>query len=467
VTKKILYQQKKQSKVQTKLFLNITAALGFMFLTAQAQLPTQTVKVLKLEDAIDLALQNNHLLNVRKYQTEEKLAKVNEDRVKFLPVIGIGGSYQYNTNLPSITVEQGMFGTLPFSGVYFPLPPVDEIIEVGKHNVYNAGVTFYQTVSQIGKINAGVQFFKAELQIALTEESKATFQIKQAVEKLYFGLLILTKQIEEADIKVELAKTKLHDVESAIAAGKTTESSIYGLSANAADEEQNLLKLKIQYDDYSADLMQLIGLDPAIALELQPISADDFRADLATIDTSIIESSTKNNDLKMASLNKTKADYSIKASKFSYLPDLGILGGYTYQEGTEIYPRNNAYIGASLKWNLQDVLSNRTVQKQRTLVKKQAEENLANTKEQVSKDIAKAYRKLKQAEELINVAGKVVDYRKADLKIQSDKRTSGLNLEADLLSARASMAKAESDYYAAQMNYRIALSELKILTGNY
>jgi outer membrane protein TolC len=65
------------------------------------------------------------------------------------------------------------------------------------------------------------------------------------------------------------------------------------------------------------------------------------------------------------------------------------------------------------------------------------------------------------------VAGKVVDYRKSDLKIQTDKRTSGLNLGADLLSAKASMAKAESDYYEAQMNYRIALSELKILTGNY
>jgi outer membrane protein TolC len=146
---------------------------------------------------------------------------------------------------------------------------------------------------------------------------------------------------------------------------------------------------------------------------------------------------------------------------------MGILGGYTYQEGSDIFPKNNTYIGASLKWNLQDILSNRTIQKQRTFIKKQAEENLANTKEQINKDIAKAYRKLRQAEELISVAGKVVDFRRADLKIQNDKRISGLNLEADLLSARASMAKAESDYYSAQMNYRIALSELKILTGNY
>ena len=453
--------------MQTKLFLKITVACGVLALVVQAQVPGQTVKILNLDDATDLALKNNHLLNVRKYQTEEKQEKVNEDRVKYLPTVFIGGSYQYNTNLPSITVEQGMFGTLPFSGVYYPLPPVDEIIEVGKHNVYNAGVTFYQPVSQIGKINAGVQFSKVELQIARTEESRATFQVKQAVEKLYFGLLILTKQIEEADIKVTLAKTKLHDVENAVVAGKTTDSSIYGLSASAADEEQNLLKLEIQYDDYAADLIQLTGLDPEVALELQPLPADNFRTDIAAIDTSIIESGTKNNDLKMASLNKTKADYSIKASKFSYLPDLGILGGYTYQEGTDIYPKNNAFIGASLKWNLQDILSNRTVQKQRTFIKMQAEENLANTKEQVSKDIIKSYRKLKQSEELIKVAGKVVEYRSEDLKIRNNARMAGLNLESDLLAAKAAMAKAESDYFAAQLNYRIALSELKILTGNY
>jgi len=56
---------------------------------------------------LELALQNNHLLNVRKYQVDEKQQKVNEDRVKYFPVVAIGGSYQYNTSLPSITIEQG------------------------------------------------------------------------------------------------------------------------------------------------------------------------------------------------------------------------------------------------------------------------------------------------------------------------------------------------------------------------
>ena len=453
--------------MQTKIFSNIIAAAVALTIVGQLQLSAQNQKTLKLEDAINMALQNNHLLNVRKLQVDEKQQKVNEDRIKYLPTIGIGGLYQYNTNLPSLTVREGMFGTLPFSGIYYPLPPNDEIIEVGKHNVYNAGVTFYQPLTQIGKINAGVRYSKTELQIARTEEAKAGFQVKQGVEKLYFGLLILKKQIEEAELKVTLAKIKLHDIESAVAAGKTTESSKYGLSASEADEEQNLLKLKIQYDDYSDDLKHLTGLDQAESLVLEAVPVENFIENLSSLDTSLYQASLNNNDLKMALLYKTKADYSIRASKFTYLPDLGILGGYTYQEGTDIYPKNNTFIGASLKWNLQDILTTRTIQRQRIYLKKQAEENLANTKEQVNNDIAKAYRKLKQAEELINVAGKVVEYRREDLKIQNDRRNSGLNLESDLLTVKAALAKAESDFYAAQLNYRIALTELKILTGNY
>jgi len=101
------------------------------------------------------------------------------------------------------------------------------------------------------------------------------------------------------------------------------------------------------------------------------------------------------------------------------------------------------------------------------LAKQQAEENILNTREQVDRDIAKARRKLLHSEELIRVAAKVVEYRKEDLKIQYDRRRSGVSLEADLLSAKASLAKAESDLYAAQLNYRMAVSELKILTGAY
>ena len=438
-----------------------------MILASGLSLAGQDRNTLNLETAVEMALKNNHLLNVKRLQVDEKQQKVNEDRIKYLPVVGIGGSYQYNSSLPSLAIEQGRFGALPLGGLTIPLPAKDELIVMGQHDIYNAGVTIYQPVTQLGKINSGVKVSRTDLQIAETETNRTAFLIKQGVEKLYFGLLITQKKIEEAELKVKLAESKLKNVENALLAGKTTESNRFGLAASAAEEQQNLLKLKIQYDDYAADLCQLTGFDQTTSLVLEPVDNGQLIEKVADIDTSLVEAATGNDDIRLASLQKQKAEYSIRAGKYGYLPDLGLIGGYTYQKGTVIYPENNTYVGASLKWNLQDILSNRKVLKQRSFLREQAEENLANTREQVRRDIAKAYRKIKQCEDLIKAAGKAVEYRSEDLRIRKTRNVAGMNLETELLEAQAALAKTESDYFSAQMAYRIALSELKILTGNY
>lgn len=431
----------------------------------------QSTEKLNLEKVVDMAVQNNRLLNIKRMQVDEKQQKVNEDKVKYFPSVIIGGAYQYNDRLPTLEVPKGAFGQLPLytpmGVVNVPMPPVDESFELGNHNLYGAGAVLYQPISQLPKIKVGVDFSKTELQIAKIEQIKAMLQIKQAAEKLYFGLLILQKQKEEAQIKLLLAQKKLYDVQSAVIAEKTTSSNEIGLRANLADEEQNLLKINIQYDDYWADLKHLTGLPPATSFVLDPVFVDEALVKAAPKDALVNEARKDNNDLKMADLYKTKAEHAVRASRLSYLPDFGIVGGYTYQEGVTLYPESNTFIGVLMKWNIQDVFSNTYVEKQRLSLKKQAEENLANTQEQVSTDIEKASRKLNQSIELIALAKKVVDFRREDLKIQSDKHDAGMNLEADVLAAKAAMAKAESDYYAAQLNYRVASTDLKILTGKY
>ena len=135
-------------------------------------------------------------------------------------------------------------------------------------------------------------------------------QIKQGVEKLYFGLLILQKQKEEAEIKLLLAKEKLKDVESAVKAGKATESAKVGLNAGITGEEQNLLTINIQTDDYNSDLKQLIGLPPTSLLTLNEISTENFVADNPlSIDSLLTESQLNNSDIKTAAPFKNKVTF--------------------------------------------------------------------------------------------------------------------------------------------------------------
>ena len=436
-------------------------ATGLILLATFQTITAQPGDSLTLQKAIDMALQNNHLLNIKKIEVKEKKSKVAESRIKALPMISISSTLQYNQNLAELTIPEGSFGSIPLSAqLVIPLPNQDMTFELSQHETFNAAVTLYQPLTQLGKIKAGIDVSKTDVNIAEQETRKASQQIRQAVEKLYYGLLINQKNIEEANAKIELAKMKLHDVEAALESGKTIDVNKAGLMANIADEEQNLLKLQIEAEDYTADLNNLTGLNTDnLVLSNVEFSTPKF------ITTTATEPLSSNSDLKIAELNQQKAKQAVKAARLNYLPDLGFIAGYSYQTGNNLYPGKNPFVGANFKWNLQDIFSNRQQVNQRNFLLEQASENVINTREQVTSEIEKAHRKINQSVALINVAQKAVTYREEELKIEYDKQVSGLNTKTDLLDAQALLAKARANLLAAQLNYRLACSDLTILTG--
>lgn len=436
---------------------------GLVFLSlAGRSMQAQSIESLNLQKAIDMALENNHLLNIKELQVDEKKAKVWESRIKAFPTVIASSAYQYNQNLGVLTIPQSSMGSMVLGPVTIQLPPEDLSFELSEHDNFNAGVTLYQPLTQLGKIIVGVDVSKTDVRVAEQERIKASLQLQQAVEKLYYGLLINQRQKEEAETKLELARIKLHDVESAFLSGKTVESSKIGLMASVADEEQNLLRLTIQSEDYSSDFKNITGLT-ADSLLLEEV--DFIMESVPPSDSLKISAAERNTDLILAGLSQTKAEQARKAARYTYLPDLGLIAGYTYQTGNKIYPEHNPFVGASFKWNLQDILLNRQLINQRNSSLQQAREFALDAEIKLGSDIEKAYRKISHAEALVAVAQKVVNYRTEELKIQQDKEASGLNTATDLLNAKALLAKAQADLLAAQMNYRLAVTDLKILAG--
>ena len=422
----------------------------------------QEKQSLTLEQAKATALENNRLLKIKTLQVAEKRARVKEDNIKKYPSITVNSTYQYNVNLGQLTIPEGSVGVLPLSPTLnIPLPDKELKFDLGEHHTFNAGATIYQPITQQGKIKTGIAIAEAEVHISEKEKEKAAQQITLNVEKLYYALLINQKQQEEAEARLELARIKLYDVESALLSGKTLEASKYGLEATTADEEQKVLKLQIAEDDYTTDLKSLTGLT-ANEFELVPVAVGEV--ELASLETYKTAATANNIDLNLAELTKEKAELGIKAAKQSYLPDLGLIAGYTYQTGNILYPTNNPFAGVNLKWNLQEIISNRQLLNQRNFLLQQALENSAYLQEQTDSNLEKAYRKSAQAKALIKAAEKVVRYRKEDLTVQQDRNFAGLNKRADVLEAQSELAKAMADLYAAQLNALLVRTDLKMLS---
>jgi len=420
----------------------------------------QDVVTLNLRKATELAIDQNHLLNIREYQVEEKESKVAESRIKGLPSVITSSTWQYNKNLGELVIGAGSLGTLPLNQqLMIPLPLEDLRFGLSKHKNFNMGITLYQPITQLAKIKAGVELSKTELRMAGKEKDKAIQLISMAVEKLYYGLLINQKLQEEAEIKVELSRIRLRDLESALKAGKTIDVNKSGLLANLADEEQNQLKTEIQAEDYWADFKTLTGITSEKII-LEKIEADPA-ADYAEKGNPSGE--IENKELELALLGEKKAFQGLRAAYWGYLPDIGFLAGYSYQKGNKIYPEQNPFVGANFKWNLQDVFFNREIVHQRQSQLLQAKELVALTDKQVKSDIEKTERKLIQAKALIAVVQKAVQYRAEDLTIQQEKLTNGLTTLSEVLNTKALLTKAEADLLASRLNYRIISAELKLL----
>ena len=441
--------------------------LGFLIalLIPFNSLKAQQQETLSLEQAIEAALENNNLLHIKKLQVLEQDAKIKEADIGRYPKVLTNAEYQYRFEIGGITIPTGSLGTLPLNPTTSVTLPSDDLsFDVTKHNNLTVGISAYQPLTQLGKISTGVKIARLDRDISETEQNQVELQIINGVEQYYYGILAVGKRKEEAEKNIEVAKLKLYDVESALMAGKTVQASEMGLQADIANEEQELLKLKFEEEDLIAEFKKLTGL----GRERIILSEVDINTVVAKeLDDYQLTANENNMDLRSLRLQKEKSELGIKAAKQGFLPDLGFIAGYSHQKGLDIMPETNPYVGAVFSWDLQNIFSNRQVLKQRKLRREQALENKKYTQKQVTVSVEKAFRKMKQSEELVMVAKKAVDFRDAELKIENDRKDTGLTEPVKVLEIEAELAKSKADLYGALMSYRIAISELKLLTGGH
>ena len=163
-------------------------------------------------------------------------------------------------------------------------------------------------------------------------------------------ILLLVSCKQKNDTNTEIQQSTI--------AIKTEEVNKIGLQATIADGEQNILKLQIQIEDFFSYLKNLTQIK-ADSFQLKEIEMEALQ--IGTLENYLSISNVSNPDVEVATLNKSKALLGIKAAKQSSLLDFGIIGGYTYQKISTLFPINNPSVGLSFKWNLQDLYSNKQV----------------------------------------------------------------------------------------------------------
>ena len=335
-----------------------------------------------------------------------------------------------------ITIQRPVAGGTITAGL--PLAGKDQTL---------VALTAAQPVTPLLKLREVVNIARADERLAM---AKAGMPVENAsnVEKSYYELLVAQRQLLVAKANTDSLRNK-----QLLASNAPTPA----LASVHEDEEITRAKALIIADskvkELTASLNLLLGYPADTELELVPPLTE-------MEDISFKEASDKamaaNPEVVEAESNVAKAHAASRLSKFDYIPDVAVLGGYAYNDNAiPLLPRDFSFIGIMGSYTVFDFGKREHTIKERNAQVGMAETALALTKAKVAAAVKTSYFEMDRSRQLSELARRMsavisirdVSYRKDD---------------PDQVAAQA---KVDIEIFQANLEYRQALAQLKTLMG--
>lgn len=210
------------------------------------------VTSIALDDCQELAMQNYP--TVKSYELIKQSGEFSVSNAKsgFLPAISINGQYTYQSDVTKLPIE------LP--NIAIPEISKDQYKVYGEVSqvLYDGGATRNKKDAAIA-------------QSAIEEESLTTelYNIRERVNEIYFGILLLDRQIEQNKLMKQDIKAGLEKIEAAYANGTVLKSNVDAVKAEIVKAGQREIELTAARRSYMKMLSMYVNMELDDKTELQ------------------------------------------------------------------------------------------------------------------------------------------------------------------------------------------------------
>jgi outer membrane protein TolC len=384
------------------------------------------VRRLTLEEARQLALQNNKSLALARLNVTEKQHAATAARKDYFPkVLGDVTYFNFNQPLGSIDVP------VPSS------PGMIKATAVAQQNTTLTTLFLAQPITKLIAVNAAVQLARAEENTARAQLDKGTRDLLSGVTQAYEGLVGALRIRAALELQVKL-------LEQVLSAQPLPEVRVL-----LVETRQGLAQVRGQIQELSDTLHDLLGLPLCTALQLDdPVPAD---LPVRCADDAAQIALAHSPEVREAQQKIRMAEAGLKVARMNYLPDVNIIGGWANQTGANYIQPNIGYIGLTGSYTFWAWGKKKHVEWQRQTQVALAQQNLEVTIDKVVLDARKAYGSFEQAREAYRLAAEMVQARK-----EAEKGAAG----PAAMQAKADTSKAELEYMKAEIAYRVAHAQL-------
>jgi outer membrane protein TolC len=387
---------------------------------------------LSLEEAKTRTLQSSVVMDLASTQIAAKCHTMQAAGKDYLPKLLNSFSYfHFDSDLGSVVKTPGIFN--PATAISIPVINQDA-------PMYTAALI--QPITPLLKVREAVNITTADVGAAAAQKRQARRELTKGVEQLYFGILA-TEQIKGGLEQAVVGAQQMAQ------ASKAPDAQISLIQA-----QQGLLSAESQLIDLTTQMNQLIALPPQTALELEkpPVPTKPF----SVVDEAVSAAVATSPKIQEARTQVDKAEAAVRLSGADYVPTVLAYGMYVSQTSTPVIQDDFTAVGVTASYTLEWGKKNDTYRASMAtacLARQALQKEIQDT----TLNATKAYHAADQAEKALSYAQQL-----ATLNNQVQPPKNDLTALKAALQARLD---AEIAAIKAELDYRMALVELRSMTG--
>ncbi len=424
---------------------------------------TKEKSELRLQEAVQLALQNNPDMSQAKSSIEQARAKIEQAKSEFWPEVFVYSEYSQGEAPSAYLFKKMDQRQLNQQELNFNYPGWYENVESGiesNWNIFNGGrdIIDYKMAKHEYKAN---RFKKAEVINTL----------KSTVIKSFLSTLASKDFVHIADKSIDIVKEQLEQTKARFRAGGALKSDVLSLKARLQMAKERKIRAKNRYSNSMSALANSLGLDADRSFKLYEPDSLDLELPLE-YHKALVYALNNRPVLKKIRQELVKSRLRVDKARSRYLPMLDVRGKYYHDDEGLDYAREkeNWTLAVVLNWKIFSGMSTKAqIRHAQTGIKQM----LAKDKKTVQKiqlQVKRALLKLKATKARIKTAAKSrkeaqesLRIIKKEYKTGSSRLTKFLQAELDLFRSKVLVNQAYYDHLKAKAELGMALGHWDFL----
>jgi len=430
------------------------------------QLPTKTdeVKVgeavpITLEQAIDLARQNNQSLREARLNLNQAQAQLQEALGAEFPTLSLQTDFQRSTSATSeigANVAENNFTTTN-DGVTTDLNAILQL----NYDLYTGGQR------------------SAQIRLAESQVRTQELALEQAAEQLRLDVTDAYYSVQEADSQVEIARAAVADAEQSLRdaqlleqAGLGTRFDVLQAEVDLANEEQNLTRAISQRRITRRELVETLGLGQQIEVTAATPPEVAGTWDLS-LEESIILAYQNRAELEQQLEQREIAQENQVIALAGIRPQVSLFTRYNVRDiidnssGGGTGAGDGLAIGAQLQWTLYDGGQARARARQAEENAAIAENRFDQFRNQIRREVEQAFYNLQANEQNIDTAEIAVEQAEESLRLARLRFQAGVGTQTDVINAQSALTQARGNLLTAIIEYNRSLTALQRSVSNF